>query len=298
MAAATYGLAPKSRYFWRRCCFAVMLWATLSCLYSCRKGEERQVSVILPPLTVLHDKTFHSEALGHDVTYRVIEPASLPSTAPVQVVYLLHGNGSGFREWSTSSSIAQLAESGYVLVMPEGHSSYFMNSASKSNERYEDFVTRDLIADAERDLRGPPDRLHRSIVGVSMGGFAAIVLALKHPDLYSFVGALSPPVDMPRRAFTFRRISQSLGIRAIFGPEGTRAANDPFALAGTANVGSAPFLFLSVGEQESLAEPVKRFDALLRTRRIPHEFHIAPGGHDWQQWNRQLPGLVRAIKSR
>ena len=182
--------------------------------------------------------------------------------------------------------------------MPEGHSTYFMNSATNADDRYEDFLTQDLIADAERGLPQSIGRSSRFIVGNSMGGFAAIVVALKHPDLYGFAGALSPPVDFPRRAFTLRRISQSLGIRRIFGPEGsaTRFANDPFVLARKATPDSVPFLFVAVGDQESLREPVERFNAILGSRRIPHVFLLGSGGHNWQRWNGDLPLLRESLE--
>jgi S-formylglutathione hydrolase FrmB len=231
--------------------------------------------------------------------YRVIEPTSFKPGERICVGYLLHGNGSGFREWSTYSSIGELAVDNYVLVMPEGHSTYFMNSATKADDRYEDFVTRDLIADAEHDLPQPIGRSSRFIAGNSMGGFAAMVLAFKHPDLYAFAGALSPPVDFPKRAFTLRRISQSLGVRRIFGPEGsaTRSSNDPFLLARAANPDSVPFLFVSVGDQESLREPVERFNRALTARSIPHIFLLGRGGHNWQQWNGNLPMLLESLET-
>jgi len=254
---------------------------------------------VLLPGTVLEDRTFHSDALGANATYRVIRPAAFPAGEPVRVVYLLHGYGNGFRDWSTQTPIAQLAARGYVLVMPEGHFSYFINSATKPHDRYEDFLTRDLIAEAERGLP-VAGRSHRSIVGISMGGFAAIVLAFKHPDLYGFAGALSPAVDVTQRSFVLRRISQSLRLRSIFGPEGsaTRRANDPFLLAKAADPVAVPFLFFSVGDQESLREPVQRFDALLREEHIPHEFRLSNGGHDWEEWNHSLPALIQSLETK
>jgi len=248
----------------------------------------------------MHDRTFHSEALRRDVTYRVLAPAALPAGQRVRVVYLLHGNGGSFREWSEESSIAQLAGAGYVLVMPEGHTSYYLNSAGDRKQRYEDFITRDLVADAERDLPARLDRTDRAIVGVSMGGYAAIVLSLKHPELYGFAGALSPPTDLAERAFSLRRPLKSLAFRRIFGPPGSaaRAANDPFLLAKAADPARTPYLFLSAGEQEPLLEPVERFAALLQARQIPYEFRTLPGGHDWRQWNAELPALIAALASR
>ncbi|SNS82123.1 S-formylglutathione hydrolase FrmB [Granulicella rosea] len=275
-------------------------WITpvfLCLLIGCDAKPAIEKPVQLPAGVVFQDKIFHSGALQRDVTYRVIRPASIPAASQAHVLYLLHGNGSGFREWSQYSAISQLATQGYVLVMPEGHSTYFMNSASKPQDQYEDYLTRDLIRDAEKDLPAPPDRAHRAIAGVSMGGFAAVVIGLEHPDLYGFAGALSPPIDAAGRRFTFRRLSQSLGFRSIFGPSGSdeRRAKDPFVLAHTVDPRQAPYIFLPVGEQESLAAPVRAYDAQLTRQHLPHEFQTLPGGHDWAQWNRQLPAFESAL---
>jgi putative tributyrin esterase len=133
----------------------------------------------------------------------MILPEHLAAGQRLPVIYLLHGNGSGFREWSESSNLTALMHPPYMLILPEGHSSYFINSATRPEDHYEDFITQDLIADAEKDLPSSPQRDDRAIFGVSMGGFAAINLSFKHPDLYSFVGALSPASRRPRTRLLF-----------------------------------------------------------------------------------------------
>jgi putative tributyrin esterase len=260
---------------------------------SCRGGGIQGLSAKTPGGSV--DRTFRSAALGRKVTYRVIFPAALNQGEPVHVLYLLHGNGGSHLEWAESSGIVRLAPRNFVLVLPDGESAYFLNSATHSADRYEDFMTRDLIADAERGLPGPVDR---TIAGNSMGGFAAITLALKHPDLYRFAGALSPPIDYAERGFSVRRPTQSLAILSIFGPPGsaTRQAGDPFVVARRTDQRRAPYIFLSAGDKEPLLGPIRSFDEVLTQRHIPHEFHIEHGEHNWQQWNRVLPELLSAMQ--
>jgi putative tributyrin esterase len=248
----------------------------------------------------MQDKTFHSDALSSDVTYRIVEPVTFQPGMPVKVVYLLHGKGEDFRIWSIATPIAQLATKGYVLVMPDGRASYFLNSATRPGDRYEDFITHDLIADAERGLPSQVKPQNRAIIGNSMGGFAAIVLSFKHPGLYGFAGALSPPVEVPSRPFTVRRLSQSLSYRAIFGPVGSanRRGNDPFVLARSVDPNVTPFLYLSVGDHEGLREPVIQFEGILQARHIPNEFHLEQGSHNWQQWNHELPLLLDELETK
>lgn len=74
---------------------------------------------------VLRDVTFHSAALNRDMQYRVVFPLRVASGQRLPVVYLLHGGGGGFRDWTNDSDVAHFAESGLILVMPEGASSYY-----------------------------------------------------------------------------------------------------------------------------------------------------------------------------
>src|SRR5260370_36290934 len=75
-------------------------------------------------------------------------------------------------------------------------------------------------------------RSNRAIIGISLGGFGALYLSLRHPDLFVFAGALSPAIDVPSRPFSIKRFGQWREHRSIFGPWGskTRHDNDPYVL--------------------------------------------------------------------
>jgi S-formylglutathione hydrolase FrmB len=277
-----------------RCSLLVLAVMLCGCRPAARRDEPTPV---VPAGVVLRDVTFRSAALGREETYRVMAPAAFKPAEPARVVYLLHGNGQGYREWSLYSQAGQWARQGFVLVMPEGHSSYFMNAATPASDRYEDFVTQDLVADAERGL-GPVTREQRAIAGVSMGGFAALVIGMKHPAEYGFVGALSPPVDAAERGFRLQRWGHYWSFRRIFGPMGSasRQANDPFAVVRGVDAARMPFVYLGVGRSEPLRGPVERFDRALTRAAVRHEFEEQPGGHNWGQWGLQLPGLFAAMQ--
>jgi len=229
--------------------------------------------------------------------YRVALPASPAPDRPVSVVYLLHGGGGGVRDWSNRSDVARFVGRNLLLVMPEGDYSYYVNAAEPPGNRYEDYIVQDLISDVEARFPVAKEREDRAIVGVSMGGFGAIKLALSHPDRFAFCGALSPAIDVARRPFSMRRMQQSWTLSSIFGPWGSpsRRNNDPFLIVPSLEPASAPYFFLSCGASEGLLSPNRDFAALLTSRQIKHEFHVVPGGHDWEQWNRQLPALFEQL---
>jgi putative tributyrin esterase len=276
----------------------VDLWIVLLLLAGC-SGQPVQLADH-PRLTAgvtMRDVVFRSVSLEREITYRVILPATSPSTLRLPVVYLLNGGGGDFREWSNDSDVARFAEKGLILVMPDGASSYYTNSVDRPKDRFEDYIVKDLISEVE--ARFPADPTRRAIVGDSMGGFGAIKLALKHPDLYGFVGALSPAIDVPSRPFSVKRISQYRSHASIFGPwgSGTRRDNDPFVLARKVDPTRAPFIFATCGEQEGLLLSDRQFAALLDQRKFRFEFHSGPGGHNWNQWNPRLQELFASLLS-
>ena len=268
-------------------------------LSGCAKKQLKESSdrPRLIPRVTLRDVTFRSAALNRDMQYRVILPLKVAPGQKLQVVYLLHGGGGGFRDWSNYSDVARYAESGLLLVMPEGGSSYYVNAVDPPEDRYEDYIVRDLISDVEGKFPVAAGRANRAIVGVSMGGFGAVNLALRHPDLFIFVGGISSAVDVPRRAFTIKRLQQSRHYNSIFGPSRsqTRRDNDPFVLVRTANPDREPYFFLTCGEQEGLLPANRDFAALLAKFHFRYEFHTVHGTHDWNQWNAWLPQLFLTL---
>src|SRR5882672_6186747 len=201
--------------------FAVALPLLTLLITCCRRVDQPQPDQ--PRLVsgvTLQDVTFRSPSLQRNISYRVIKPSKIDTGRRLPAVYILHGGGGDFHEWSNYSDVARFAEQGLILVMPEGGSSYYTNSATVSQDRYEDYITRDLISDVEARLPVKSGRDNRAIVGISMGGFGAIKLALKHPELYIFAGGMSSALDVPSRPFSIKRYGQWRSHRAIFGPSG------------------------------------------------------------------------------
>jgi putative tributyrin esterase len=277
----------------------LLLCLTLGATVSCHKVKE-EVGPDTPRLSAnvrLQDVTFHSAALDRDMQYRVILPKDIPAGKTLPAIYLLHGRGDTFRDWSNSSDVSPLAERGMVVVMPEGDSSYYTNGVEHPQDRYEDYIVKDLIRDVEARFPVAVGRQSRAIAGVSMGGYGAVKLALRYPHLFAFAGGLSPAVDVPSRPFSIRRPLQWRFHSSIFGPAGsqTRRDNDPYVLARSADPKTTPYLYLACGDQEGLLPANRAFADLLVQRRIPHEFHTVKGGHDWTQWNRSMPGLFASL---
>ena len=122
------------------------------------------------------------------------------------VLYLLHGYTATNQMWRGTQYISGLfigriaddliAEGQMqpmILVMPDAENTYwgswYANSSVTGN--WEDFIVRDLVAYIDDAYRTLPQPASRGIAGHSMGGHGAMKLAIKHPEVYSVVYAMS-----------------------------------------------------------------------------------------------------------
>ena len=252
----------------------------------------------------MQDVSFYSQALKRQMPYRVFLPAKIAPDERLPVLYLLHGGNGGFRDWSNYSDVAQYASKersgGLILVMPEGAFSYYQNAVLKPEEKYEDYITNDLISDVESRFPAATGRENRAMIGISMGGFAALKLALSRTRSCCYLRGRLPVPSISIFSIArlnVRRTGEWWRIRTIFGPMGsdTRQARDPFMLVQSAEPAVTPHIYQTAGEQEPLLEPNRRFAARLRPRQGSCEFHTTPGGPDWGERDQQIPGCLECL---
>ncbi|HEX8164044.1 MAG TPA: alpha/beta hydrolase-fold protein [Pyrinomonadaceae bacterium] len=152
------------------------------------ESPDRRVSVYLPP--------------GYDTA----------TTKRYPVVYLLHGIGDADEEftspwkgntaeWGTVQGLMDrgIGEGRFgemIVVVPDERTkmmgSFYTNSAATGG--WEDFTTKDLVGYIDRKYRTLARPEGRGLAGHSMGGYGAIKLGMKHPEVYSVVYAMNPAV--------------------------------------------------------------------------------------------------------
>lgn len=80
-----------------------------------------------------------------------------------------------------------------MLVMPDGSTRYggsqYLNSPATG--RYEDYVVRELVPYIDGRYRTKPSPEHRGVDGKSSGGYGALVLAMRNPDVFGGVASHS-----------------------------------------------------------------------------------------------------------
>lgn len=276
--------------------FSTKRWLVLPLFLSFLTGCNGKFRPDRPKITTgtrMEDVRVSSHVRHHEMTYRVILPDTITPGAKLPVLWLLHGAGVNYRDWSNSSDISKLALQGVILVMPDDPGSYFVNSPALFGKQDEDYLLKEIIPSfREHFPAAATDRAHNGVIGISRGGFSAVTVALRHPELFGFVAGVSAALDLAERPFRWHEPLNSWGMRRAFGAPGVaRASNDPFALLAPRSADTLPYIYLVCGTKDILLPANKRFYRTLKAKGAEAEFHIAPGGHDWGFWNQHLPAV-------
>lgn len=231
------------------------------------------------------------------LSYRALVPKMTPGQR-LPVLYLLHGANGSPDELMSRSEVSRLAVAdNLIVVMPDGELSYYTNAAHKRNARWEDAVAVDLPRDVDSRLPVLRDRAHTGIAGISMGGYGAVKLALKHPDRYAFAASLSGALDITRRPASLKRWQQTMRIWEIFGGSAAAKAEDVFSLLSEDSHVRETQWFESCGKKDPLFAVNRRFVTRLRQRGASVNFVTTSGGHDWLDWNAALPQMFQAAQN-
>ncbi len=281
-------------------------------------------------------RTFQAASLGVAKTYWVYLPAGYAgSTARFPVVYLLHGLGGTEKNWLDHGALKDAADAlglHAIVVMPDGDASFYVDGPAEPYDaclgkkpdvnkgeppqtfcvksgRYETYMTKDLLADVDGHYRTLAKRESRGIGGLSMGGFGALMLSMRHPDLYSATASHSGlvaltyvgPHPWQKGAERLAGTASEWGagypasltdvVRRVFGGDiGRYRAHDPAVLAATLDP-NALAIYLDCGEEDEYKfdDQARYLDGILDGRGVEHDFEIAPGHHLFDFWKARLP---------
>ena len=257
----------------------------------------------LPAQSIARADSFYMPSLGRTKKVSVLMPAKYDPRMHYPVLYLLHGYGGGYDNWSTKTKIAEyVRDIPMIVVMPDGENSWYVNSSMEPNDRFEEYIVNDLPNYIQKAYS--IDTTRQGIAGLSMGGYGALVLALRHPARYRFAGSLSGAITFPRGMNdTTRQPERALlpSLRHAFGEKSgdSRTAYDLFLLSRQTSKESMPYIYMAMGTQDGFRSflPAHRaLTDLLRGHGASYEYHETPGGHSWQYWDTEIQPLLKRMR--
>lgn len=249
-----------------------------------------------------------SAILRRAVPYCVLLPPSYDanSTRRYPVLYFLHGLGEDEQilltsgGWNVIQALWEQKQIGeFLVVTPSADRSFYVDSRD-GRARYEDFLIREFLPFIEGRYRIRAERRYRGVSGVSMGGYGALRLAFRYPELFGSVSAHSAALveKLPGAAGSDPReeaLARILG--PAFGSPFDRAfweRQSPFTLARNGPRPRGLRIYFDCGTEDEFGfdAGAEAFHNLLLSRGIPHEFHLYPGGHNWSYFAQHLPASL------
>jgi enterochelin esterase family protein len=141
---------------------------------------------------------------------------------------------------------------------------------------FEDDMTQTLIPFVDKTFRTIPDRDHRAMAGLSMGGMQTFQVTFDHLDLFSYIGGFSGAANV------FAMGNNKLDTKTAF--HGAMADSAAFAKR-------VHLLWIGVGtnEPERMKSGLENLHTSFDEAKIQHIFYESPGtDHEWQTWRRDL----------
>ncbi len=211
-----------------------------------------------------------------------------PDSAVIPVLYFLHGNPGGPGD-AFSRGLGRILddrlEEGYppfVVACPDGNGENHWDTEWADAAGGSDMVESRLLDAVIPAVEGASRRAaaRRAIAGFSMGGYGAMNIALRHPELFGQIVSIAGYFDVDDPAGMFA------------GRQALMAANSPDMHI---NMARGKRILLEEDRSDDvdvIKGQAARFEGLLDRAHIPVTMRITAGRHDWAY---AIDALARAL---
>ena len=269
--------------------------------------------------TVYEERRMPSRILGKDVYYTVYLPPNYDAgNRKYPVVYLMHGGWDGrnedwFRYGGVDQILDRMINSGelppFIAVTPEGRRdddnkfyTYYMNDAD-GGYRWEDMFLEEFLPHVESSYRIIEGKSARNIIGLSMGGYAAIAYSMKDPELFASAAVLSgafrtdaQTIGLDQSGYDKRYgKAWGIGLRGADRLNEHYRANSVFELAKSFQpraYGQTQF-YIDCGADDVFFDGNAALHIAMRDLKISHRFRVREGKHDWNYWRMAVPDALK-----
>ncbi|SHM50277.1 Enterochelin esterase [Chitinophaga jiangningensis] len=228
---------------------------------------------------------YDSKTLGKRREMNVYTPPGYSPKQKYPVIYLLHGLGQDYGQWTEWCQADVIMDNGIaagtikpaIMVFPNCDTWLTVGDTAKGKrsgkadgyagygKSFEDDLLQDIIPYI--DAHYGTDKKHRALAGLSMGGGQSYNIGLYHPDTFAYVGGFSAAPNT----------NQFGGMYDIpFIPDMTKARK------------RLKLLWVGCGNQDGLFSISEKVHAYLDSIRLPHIYVVDTNGHDNKEWDRNL----------
>ena len=235
---------------------------------------------------------YHSNAGQADRRMNVYLPAGYGKTdKKYPVFYLLHGSGGDENAWLELGNISRIMDNliaegkcePMIVVMPNGNfGKQAAAGETADNLAYKPVMTKFLphYKDGLYELAFPeivnfvdatyntiPNKAHRAIAGLSMGGMHTLMITANYPDMFNYIGLYSAGVD-----FTQIDMEATPAYANLDGKLTKLAQSNP------------KLYWIACGDADRLMPFNKQLMERMTASGLKYTFHESRRGHLWSNW--------------
>ncbi len=270
-----------------------------------------QLVVAQPMGRVLEERMVKSNILGRSVKYTIYLPSDYEhSERTYPIVYLLHGYTDDNTGWLQFGEVNRYADQAIadgtippmIIVMPNADSSWYINSYD-GKEKYEDFFIKEFMPAIEKSYAIKAEKKYRGIAGLSMGGYGTLIYSMKYPQLFVAAAPLSAAVfdDGALTGMQDNNYEATFGQLYGRGLKGNDRMNKSWydnsilKMAETKSVDDLKKVryWIDCGDDDFLTKGNCLLHILLTEKKVPHEYRVRDGAHNWTYWR---TGITDALK--
>lgn len=153
-----------------------------------------------------------------------------------------------------------------------------LESVFETDGRAESAYMNDVVHHIDSCFRTIPDKEHRAIAGMSMGGLKSMYISARNPDAFDYVGMFSPLHLAPARhgdhAWFYSKLRSLLEVQFE----------------------DAPLVYdIETGRSDLLYPGIKRFCGHLERSGYEFDFNEYQGGHDWDVWQKAFCNFMGLV---
>jgi len=266
------------------------------------RGDRREQPPAQLQNVTFQEAKFASDAVGKEMPYGVYLPKDYddPKNKDVKwpLVIWLHGmwedhlrfHGRGGAPVLDSAIGDGLLPPCVFVLADAGRTSMYINAGEKKN--WQDLVQKDLLAHVTKTYRVADRRDQRALMGISMGGMAALRIGFTHPDLFGTVAVHSSavfPADPAQLPEGLKKRASQFGLDDVFGnpiDEKLWRATNPLGIAEGLDGKSLRDLRLyfdaGTDDRYQFGRTNEMLHAVLEKKGVPHTWELVKGGgHAW-----------------
>lgn len=286
-------------------------------------------TVVQGQTSIIKKDSFYSPSVQLQLKYTAILPATYNSFKAKRyaVVYLLHGHTGNYTSWITYAQLpVQLAtQYNCIIILSDGGNSWYVNWSRQTDDkshRWEDMLVKDLIPDTDKKYKTIANKKHRVIGGLSMGGFGAIAVGLKNPDLFGFVFSSAGAINFCRNIKNemardtldwnspqlwsdgdkvidvkgFRTQKERTPQGLVFKTEANADVYDPYLLLTKTDTSSLPFIHIDCGNRDYFLKEAFEFVQQVKMKTNKYSFITFPGEHEVPYWKQSIEHTFMVLK--